>query len=88
MCQYCYLILKGKEIAKGADTEIDPENKLLMGKTLGEFEGNKPNATEIEKALEEEGLDPTSPVENTKGTVLDNNVQSGRWVPWLSIKNN
>jgi len=105
--------VKGNEIAKGVDTKIDPENKLLKGETLGQWpDGEQPSSlevktalarelkgwssdqleekeeklgeekfkAEIEKALSEKGLDPESPVEKEEGTVLDNNLQSGRYV--------
>jgi len=71
--------VKGKEVAKGADESIAPENELMMGESLGEF-NKKPSAADLKVAFKKENIDPNTAVENKKGQVLDNDVQSGSYV--------
>lgn len=75
--------VKGKEVGKSADESVDPPNELMVGQSLGEFQA-KPAMREVYSAIRKEmgvlpGILPK--VENKKGTVLDSNVKSGRYVP-------
>jgi hypothetical protein len=76
--------VKGKEVGKSADESVDPPNELMVGQSLGEFQA-KPAMREVYSAIRKEmgvGELITLPkVENKKGTVLDSNVKSGRYVP-------
>lgn len=67
---------KGKEVAKEAEIEmIKPGKELLVGQHLGEF-NKRPNKEELTMA----GVDPMAFVETKQGKVLDQDIESGRYV--------
>lgn len=67
--------VKGKEVAKGANEELQPKDELLMGEKIASFD-EVPSETELQDA----GVASGDQVEKKKGNVLDNDVQSGSYV--------
>jgi len=72
--------VKGKEVAKGQEENVAPSNELLMGEALGDFD-KKPSSAEVETEIRNEGGDPDAGYEKTKGSVLDDDVKSGKYIP-------
>jgi len=67
---------KGKEVAKEAEIEmIQPGKELLVGQQLGEF-NKRPNEEELSMA----GVAPNAHLETKQGKVLDQDIESGRYV--------
>ena len=50
-----------------------------MGESLGEFD-KRPSDAEVGTAIKAEGGNPNAGYESKKGSVLDNNVKSGKYV--------
>jgi len=71
--------VKGKEVAKGQEENVAPSNELLMGEALGDFD-KKPSAAEVEVEIRNEGGDPDAGYKETKGSVLDDDVKSGKYI--------
>jgi len=71
--------VKGKEVAKGDAENVEPEDKLLMGESLGEFD-KRPSDAEVGTAIKAEGGNPNAGYESKKGSVLDNDVKSGKYI--------
>merc|ERR1712126_53770 len=71
--------VKGKEVAKGQEQNVEPENELMMGQKTADFD-KRPTAEEVKGAIAKEGGDPESGYESKKGSVLDNDVQTGNYV--------
>ena len=71
------LLFQGKEVAKGQEENVAPSNELLMGDALGDFD-KKPSAAEVKAEIRNEGGDPNAGYEEKKGSVLDDDVKSGK----------
>merc|ERR1712126_539389 len=67
--------VKGKEVAKGQEENVEPENELMMGKKIADFD-KQPTAEEVKATIGNK----ESGYESKKGSVLDNDVQTGNYV--------
>merc|ERR1712126_710893 len=57
--------VKGKEVAKGQEENVEPENELMMGEKKADFD-KRPTAEEVKDAITKEGGDPESGYESKK----------------------
>jgi len=71
--------VKGKEVAKGQEENVEPENELMMGKKIADFD-KQPTAEEVKATILMDVGDKVSGYESKKGSVLDNDVQTGNYV--------
>lgn len=71
--------VKGKEVGEGHKESVNPEEELLMGESLGDFKA-KPSADQVKAAIVAEGGSPNAGYENKKGSLLDKDVESGKYV--------
>merc|ERR1712126_42178 len=67
--------VKGKEVAKGQEENVEPENELMMGKKIADFD-KRPTAEHVKETIGNK----ESGYETKKGSVLDNDVQTGNYV--------
>ena len=68
---------QGKEVAKGDEENVAPENELMMGQKTADFP-EEPTADEVKEAIAEEGGDPEAEYESKKGSLLDSDVKTGK----------
>ena len=50
-----------------------------MGESLGDFD-QKPTALEVKEAIKAEGGNPNAGYESKKGSILENDVKTGKYV--------
>merc|ERR1712198_341168 len=63
----------------GQEENVEPENELMMGKKIADFD-KRPTAEHVKETIAMDVGDEEAEYESKKGSVLDNDVQTGNYV--------
>ena len=82
-----FIFLQGREVAESARQHVDPQDELQIGRKIKEYQQNPQDAQvrmDIGSARGGHGGPSaptmTGPISRARGKVLDEDVQSGRYV--------
>jgi len=72
--------VKGREVAESARQHVDPQDELEIGRQIKEYQQN-PQDAQVRMDVGGSGRMMSGPIPRAHGTVLDEDVQTGRAVP-------
>lgn len=72
--------VKGREVAESARQHVDPQDELEIGRQIKEYQQN-PQDAQVRIDVGGSGRMMSGPIPRAHGTVLDEDVQTGRAVP-------
>merc|ERR1712136_562398 len=72
--------VKGREVAESSRQHVDPQDELDMGRKIKEYQQNPPDA-QVRMDIGGSGRMMSGPISRARGNVLDDNVQTGIYVP-------
>jgi len=72
--------VKGREVAESSRQHVDPQDELEMGRKIKEYQQN-PQDAQVRMDIGGSGRMMSGPIPRARGKVLDDNVQTGIYVP-------
>merc|ERR1712135_4880 len=72
--------VKGREVAESSRQHVDPQDELEMGRKIKEYQQN-PQDAQVRMDIGGSGRMMSAPIPRARGKVLDDNVQTGIYVP-------
>merc|ERR1712198_796921 len=72
--------VKGREVAESARQHVDPQDELQIGRKIKEYRQN-PQDAQVRMDIGGSGRMMSGPIPRARGKVLDDNVQTGTYVP-------